>query len=207
MDGGGRRRPRRRPAADLAAADRHEASGQRLPALHALVDHVRVGGHRASSDRVAALAGQVEGRSPRPWPTYVGHLRAGASRPGWRPPATPSRRSASTCSPPRPSPPPPSAGSGWATSGPRPAADRRAATALGRCEGRPPPAPGAAPGRSSARREHEVARLAADGLTNKAIADRLVLSVRTVETLLQRSYQKLGIERRADLAATLGEPD
>ncbi|SHN72939.1 Response regulator containing a CheY-like receiver domain and an HTH DNA-binding domain [Geodermatophilus obscurus] len=52
-------------------------------------------------------------------------------------------------------------------------------------------------------REQEVARLASAGLSNQAIADRLVVSVRTVETHLSHAYTKLGISSRADLRAML----
>jgi DNA-binding CsgD family transcriptional regulator len=49
------------------------------------------------------------------------------------------------------------------------------------------------------RREHEVAALAAGGLSNRAIADRLTLSVRTVEHHLQHAYHKLGVNDRGQL--------
>ena len=52
-------------------------------------------------------------------------------------------------------------------------------------------------------REQQVARLAACGLSNVAIADRLVLSVRTVEAHLARVYGKLGISRRSELTSAL----
>jgi two-component system, NarL family, response regulator NreC len=48
-------------------------------------------------------------------------------------------------------------------------------------------------------RETEVLRLMALGHTNRGIAERLSLSVRTVETHRSHMQQKLGIERRADL--------
>jgi ATP/maltotriose-dependent transcriptional regulator MalT len=51
------------------------------------------------------------------------------------------------------------------------------------------------------RREMEVARLVAEGLTNTEIAQRLVLSVRTVESHLDHIYGRLGISSRAALAA------
>ena len=52
-------------------------------------------------------------------------------------------------------------------------------------------------------REQEVARLASAGLSNQAIAARLVVSVRTVESHLSNAYAKLGISSRADLGAML----
>lgn len=48
-------------------------------------------------------------------------------------------------------------------------------------------------------REQEVAELAARRLSNQEIADRLHLSVRTVESYLQSAFGKLGINSRADL--------
>jgi DNA-binding NarL/FixJ family response regulator len=51
--------------------------------------------------------------------------------------------------------------------------------------------------------ERETALLAASGLSNRRIADQLLLSVRTVENRLQRVYQKLGLTRRTELAAAL----
>jgi DNA-binding CsgD family transcriptional regulator/tetratricopeptide (TPR) repeat protein len=53
------------------------------------------------------------------------------------------------------------------------------------------------------RREREVVVLAASGLASKAIADRLFLSVRTVDNHLQRAYTKLGVSGRDDLASVL----
>lgn len=49
------------------------------------------------------------------------------------------------------------------------------------------------------RREREVAALAARGLSNREIADRLVVSVRTVANHLHSAYMKLGIEGREQL--------
>jgi DNA-binding CsgD family transcriptional regulator len=53
-------------------------------------------------------------------------------------------------------------------------------------------------------REHEVAMLAAQGMTNRSIAERLEISERTVENHLQRAYIKLGITARDELNAKLG---
>jgi len=55
-------------------------------------------------------------------------------------------------------------------------------------------------------REREVATLAARGLSSRAIAEELVLSVRTVENHLQRTYAKLGAGSRAELADILLRP-
>jgi DNA-binding NarL/FixJ family response regulator len=48
-------------------------------------------------------------------------------------------------------------------------------------------------------REEEVVRLIAQGYSNKEIATRLSLSVKTVETYKARSLEKLGSHSRADL--------
>jgi DNA-binding NarL/FixJ family response regulator len=53
-------------------------------------------------------------------------------------------------------------------------------------------------------RELEVARLVAVGLTNRRIADRLVLSERTVENHVSSILRKLGVATRSGIAATLG---
>jgi DNA-binding CsgD family transcriptional regulator len=50
------------------------------------------------------------------------------------------------------------------------------------------------------RREMEIARLVAAGLTNAQIAERLVVSVRTVESHLHHVYGRLGISSRTALA-------
>jgi len=52
-------------------------------------------------------------------------------------------------------------------------------------------------------REREIVTLAAGGLSNRQIAQRLVVSVRTVENHLYRACTKLGITDRAELAGLL----
>ncbi|WP_431891958.1 AAA family ATPase [Micromonospora haikouensis] len=54
--------------------------------------------------------------------------------------------------------------------------------------------------------EERVARLAAQGRTNRVIADTLFISPKTVEANLARAYRKLGISSRAELGAVLGRP-
>ncbi|MGV0795529.1 AAA family ATPase [Mycolicibacterium elephantis] len=53
--------------------------------------------------------------------------------------------------------------------------------------------------------EADAARLAAAGLSNKRIAEKLCLSPRTVEGQLQRSYEKLCISGRSELREALSE--
>jgi len=93
------------------------------------------------------------------------------------------------------------------------AGDRRAATAALRrasdlaaaCEGAATPGlfhTAAAVPLSD--REREIVMLAAEGTSSKDIAERLYLSVRTVDNHLQHAYAKLGVSSRAGLAQALG---
>jgi non-specific serine/threonine protein kinase len=50
-------------------------------------------------------------------------------------------------------------------------------------------------------REHEVAELAAQGFTNRQIADALVIAEKTVANHLQRVLEKLDLRTRTQLAA------
>jgi DNA-binding NarL/FixJ family response regulator len=52
-------------------------------------------------------------------------------------------------------------------------------------------------------REREIVTLAASGLSNREIAQRLVISVRTVENHFYRASTKLGTTDRAELTALL----
>jgi DNA-binding CsgD family transcriptional regulator len=53
-------------------------------------------------------------------------------------------------------------------------------------------------------REHEVAALAVQGLTAKAIGQQLHIGERTVETHLAHVYAKLNVQTRRDLVHALG---
>jgi DNA-binding CsgD family transcriptional regulator len=66
-----------------------------------------------------------------------------------------------------------------------------------------PPAPAGPLGK----RETEVARLVADGLTNKQIGTRLFISERTVDSHVRSALNKLGFSSRAQIAAWMAVPD
>jgi DNA-binding NarL/FixJ family response regulator len=53
--------------------------------------------------------------------------------------------------------------------------------------------------------EERVATLAASGLRNREIAQRVFLSPKTVEANLAHVYRKLGVRSRAELAARMGD--
>jgi DNA-binding CsgD family transcriptional regulator len=84
------------------------------------------------------------------------------------------------------------------------ALDIRADSLAARCEGAS--TPGLARGVAIVpltAREREIALLAASGQSSRVIADRLFLSVRTINNHLGRIYDKLGISGRAELTAAL----
>jgi DNA-binding CsgD family transcriptional regulator len=80
-----------------------------------------------------------------------------------------------------------------------------AAKHAGRCQGaRTPAISEAAELVELTGREREIAVLAAAGHSNAEIAERLVISIRTVETHLYRVFKKIGIGEREQLAELLG---
>jgi len=83
--------------------------------------------------------------------------------------------------------------------------------ALALALGKPAQAPLAASGQAGAgllgKREAEVARLVADGLTNKEIGARLFISERTVDSHVRSILNKLGFNSRAQIAAWIASPD
>jgi DNA-binding NarL/FixJ family response regulator len=84
------------------------------------------------------------------------------------------------------------------------AAARKATEYASHCEGYRPSTPGAIVGPTRlTKREGEIARLAADGGSNREIAERMALSLRTVENHLHNAYVKLGVSDRASLATAL----
>jgi len=57
-----------------------------------------------------------------------------------------------------------------------------------------------------AKREADVARLVADGLTNKQIGARLFISERTVDSHIRSILNKLGASSRAQIPAWVTSP-
>ena len=88
-------------------------------------------------------------------------------------------------------------------------AERRAAWLAAQCPGAQTPALRSESRARLTPAEWEAAQLAASGQTNREIAQKLVVSVRTVENRLQHVYGKLGVSSRsalADVLITVGEP-
>jgi ATP/maltotriose-dependent transcriptional regulator MalT len=85
------------------------------------------------------------------------------------------------------------------------AATQHAQALAARCEGaRTPLLATAGTATALTARERDIALLAAHGTPSQDIADKLHLSVRTVENHLQHAYTKLGVTTRRELARTLG---
>jgi DNA-binding CsgD family transcriptional regulator len=72
-----------------------------------------------------------------------------------------------------------------------------------RASGERIPEPARAPGQPLSPQELQIAQMAASGLSNREIADRLFLSHRTVGAHLYRVFPKLGIVSRSELARAL----
>ncbi|MFC6878458.1 MULTISPECIES: tetratricopeptide repeat protein [Actinomadura] len=70
--------------------------------------------------------------------------------------------------------------------------------------GAPRPAPGAAP---LTRREREIAALVAEGLSNREIAERLVIAKRTADSHVEHILAKLGFRSRTQIAAWVSAED
>jgi DNA-binding NarL/FixJ family response regulator len=66
---------------------------------------------------------------------------------------------------------------------------------------RAPKRPGSTGPHGLSSRELEVLRLVATGMTNREIADALVVSVRTVDTHVAHVYQKTGARNRSEASA------
>lgn len=87
------------------------------------------------------------------------------------------------------------------------ASTRRAHAWVASCEGARTPALSLLTDPVSlTRRENDIARLAATGLSNAGIAANLVISVRTVENILHHVYDKLALTGRQDLPGIFNHP-
>lgn len=80
-----------------------------------------------------------------------------------------------------------------------------AATELDRCGGAT--GPRAADVERLTPQELQVARLVADGASNREVAGRLFVSVRTVESHLSRAYRKVGVRSRSELTGWVVRAD
>lgn len=88
------------------------------------------------------------------------------------------------------------------------ASGSRAAALWSRCDAAPSPwLAGATVAAPLTSRERQIAALASTGLSDAAIAARLQISIRTVQTHLGHVYEKLGTSGRANLAARLADVD
>ncbi|MDO9398171.1 MAG: helix-turn-helix transcriptional regulator, partial [Herbiconiux sp.] len=196
----------------LAAADAYAAAGHSLPELASLEEAARAGFAEAAAERVESLAGRMEGAYAA---LCIRHVRAlarltpspsdpalgaeldgiGDAAAGMLLHLTAADAYAEAAAVHR------GAGDSRAAA----ASDRRATGQLQLCGvERSPLREALATALVVSGREREIAELAIEGLSDREIAARLVLSVRTVETHLQRLYRKTGVRRRDELGAALG---
>jgi DNA-binding CsgD family transcriptional regulator len=197
------------PAAACAVltegAERARLNGQVASEMLLLTDVARLGAAGEVSDRLAELAGVCQGPLAPARARLAaalssgdpGSLQAGAKEleaMGVRLPAAEAATVAATA---------------WRRDGDHrraAAAAHHAARLRGDCEGALTPILSRAENSAVASlspREREIASLAAAGVTSKAIAQALTLSVRTVDNHLQRAYTKLGVTTRRELADVL----
>jgi len=187
----------------LASAESMRSMGFRLFEALNLFDAVRLGERRAAPARLAGLAEIVEGRLVQLYAAHADALARGdadaliASASAFEELGAP-LLAAEACA---------EAASlhrdaGRASSA-LAAASRGQALAR-RCQGASTPALAAlTEPLPLTRREREVVTLAAGGLSNREIAERLVVSVRTVDNHLHSAYTKLGVTGREELPAIL----
>ena len=179
-------------ATALAAADRCEERGLRPYAVFALHDAVRLGAADRARDRLAALARRTDGplaalcarhadAAARQDPAALDAVSADFADHGMTLYAAETAAEAA-CAYARTAP-----GSREAN-----AAATRAWLLAGNCPGARTPALKDLSAPELTARQMEIARLAAQGLNNREIAERLVLSVRTVANHLQAVYDRMG---------------
>ncbi|MFC5139720.1 LuxR C-terminal-related transcriptional regulator [Actinomycetospora rhizophila] len=187
--------------AAVAAVAAHDDPGHRLQTLHAVI---RLRATGVVADELEVLAADLDGALPA---TMVAHSRALSARDGATLDEVAARfeqlgallLAAETAA--QASAVHRSDGSTVAARG---AAARSRAWAQ-ECEDARTPALGLLEASTElTRRELEIASLAATGLTSKAIAEQLVVSVRTVDNVLRAVYAKLGVSGRGELSQVVG---
>ena len=193
----------------LAAAEHAEALGQEGFAVRALHDLTRLGGAASAAAGLGRLAGRVQGPFAR---TAAAHADALLRRDGGALLAVAEAFAASDAL--LLAAEAADAAAAIHRDNGRDAsarsAARRAAVLLDGCEGAQPPTllreRAGVEAEELTSREREVALLAASGLSSREIAGRLVVSIRTVDNHLQRTYRKLGISQREELKGLIRAP-
>ncbi|WP_203922293.1 helix-turn-helix transcriptional regulator [Rugosimonospora africana] len=187
----------------LAAADEIGAAGFRVAQMQALLDAARIDPGDDVADRLGALAPRIDGPLIA---AAVRFARAGAVRePGGLADAARAFEDAGMML---------VAAEAWARAaeeyrrvgrtGPAALAAGHVTRLVPACEGAS--TPGLAAARRHAaltRREEQILRLVREGLTNRQIAERLVLSPRTVESHRNNAYRKLDVTSVEELSAVL----
>ena len=181
---------------DVADASRGHTPFYELLALH---DIVRLGDAGAVVERIDELAEPFDGHHG---PAFAAHARAAADEDGAALDAVSeqfeafgadllaAKAAAEACDAHRRS----------GRKGSASLSAARATRLIARCEGASTPALRHLHHDTGlTRREREIADLAARGLSSPEIAQRLVVSVRTVDNHLQRVYTKLGVTGRTEL--------
>jgi DNA-binding CsgD family transcriptional regulator len=192
-------------AAALEAAEDADRHGLRGYAMFALHDAVRLGAAARVLVRLEVLAERMEGPLA---PLCARHAAAAAARDGDGLLAVSEEfeglrmllHAAEAAAQ--------SAGAYEAAGRDRPAAAalERARGLAARCPGARTPALAALSAPLLTPRQRQIARLAAQGLLNREIAERLDISPRTVGNHLVTIYERLGVTGRSGLAAIYGDP-
>jgi len=188
----------------IESADAAEGVGQYAFAVLALHDLVRLGDPVRAAPRLGALASSVEGPFVAACVTHADALVAGDGAALDHAAAAFEAIGAFLLAAEAAT----DAGVAHAATGRESSARMsraRASLLLERCEGADTPRLRLLDGADDlTAREREIVMLATSGLSSRAIAARLVLSVRTVENHLQRAYAKLGVTSRSGLRSLYG---
>jgi DNA-binding CsgD family transcriptional regulator/tetratricopeptide (TPR) repeat protein len=195
-----------REAIDVAA-DRSLATSEVVHAAHALHDLVRLGAAERAAGRLRDIARSSDGRLVA---CFAAHLEATLAGDGDALAAAARGFEAVGCDL--------HAAEAWsqaaavahAAGDPRATGEarRQARRLVEACEGARTPLLDVCPDPPDlSGREAEIARLVADGMSRRDIAAQLVVSLRTVDSHLQRIYRKVGVRDREGLALVVREQD